>query len=158
MTATATKAPAAATAPVPSVTKLPLEGQALLDFVKKQTNSTKSRTALAREAGYVRTVTSEKGPKEQVMVQAFYDAVFSAQGVGIKVRQSAGKSATGETTVHASGILLIGKNYTSKAGYAPGDTFTIKETPTGLMLKLKEKGAPAAVETKAEPTLKPVSL
>lgn len=164
-TATVTKpaaeAPAATTESTAKVTKLPLTGQDLLDFVNKQGNSTKSRTALAREAGYFTMVDGPKGPKERVAVQAFYDAYIGAQtGISLKGRSSASRASNGEASIHANGILLIGKSYTSKFGFRPGDTFTIEQTPEGVSLKLKSRGPePEKAETKTpEPTTKPIDL
>lgn len=165
-TATATK-PATSAQPATTadagdkVTKLPLTGQALLDFVNKQSNSTKSRTALAREAGYFTMVDTDKGPKQRVAVQAFYDAYIGAQtGISLKGRSSAGRAGQGEASIHANGILLVGKTYTEKFGYKSGDTFSIEQAPEGILLKLKSRGPePEKVETKtAEPTDKIIDL
>jgi hypothetical protein len=112
-----------------------LTGQQLLALVKANPDMT--RTELAKEAGYVRT--TDDG-KEQVLLQQFYDACFEAHGTPIKSgRGLKGKSAQYETTVHQSGILLIGKTYTKEFGADFGDTFGIEVREDGIWLPLKER-------------------
>jgi hypothetical protein len=112
-----------------------LTGQQLLTLVKA--NPEMTRTELAKEAGYVRT--TDEG-KEQVLLQQFYDACFEAHGTPIKSgRGLKGKTAQYETTVHQSGILLVGKTYTKSFGADFGDTFGIEIRDDGIWLPLKER-------------------
>lgn len=114
-----------------------LKGQELIDFVKSHPELSKSQ--LARKAGY----TSEsKDGKVKVQVQAFYANLVEAQGLYIKgtepghtVRREAGY----QTTVHKSGILLVGKSYTIEFGAEPGDVFGIEVREDGIWLPLKER-------------------
>lgn len=102
------------------VPPLMISGQDLIAFVKQHEGL--SQTELARAAGYVRT--TEAG-KEQVLVKAFYDALLKAQGLKIVVGKAPGKVAQYETTVHRSGIVLVGKTYTQKFGLEAGDSLKI---------------------------------
>ena len=77
---------------------------------------------LATEAGY--TVETEKGTL-QVREKAFTNALLEAKGVSIKSGRSPGKVAKFETTVHSSGVILVGKVYAEKFGLRPGDSLKI---------------------------------
>ena len=112
-----------------------LSGDLLLQLVKG--NPDLSRTELAKKAGYVRV--TEDG-KEQVLLQQFYDACFTAHGTPIKSgRGLHGKPVAYQTTVHQSGILLIGNSYTKEFGADPGDVFGIEVREDGIWLPLKER-------------------
>lgn len=97
-----------------------LTGKALVEFV--QQNEDLNQTQLAREAGYVRT--TETG-REQVLVKSFYEALLKAQGLKMKVGKAPGKSARYTTTVHRSGVVLVGKIYSQRFGLKPGDPLEI---------------------------------
>lgn len=114
-----------------------LQGSELIAFVKA--NPELNRTQLACKAGYV-TQTPEG--KKKVLVQQFYDAVLEAQGLPIKNGHpgiGSGKNAQYLTTVHKSGILLVGKSYTGEFGAEPGDVFGIEIREDGIWLALKER-------------------
>lgn len=114
-----------------------IKGKELVMFVKA--NPEMSRTQLARSTGYVGVT---KSGKTRVLVQAFYDALTEAQGLSIKNGHpgiGAGKSAQYATTVHKSGIVLVGKAYTAEFGAEPGDVFGIEIREDGIWLPLKER-------------------
>ena len=110
-----------------------LQGSELLKFVDE--NEGLGRIALARGAGYIRT--NRKG-EEVADTSKFYNALFDAQGLKLSSRRGfrGGPAKTYETTVHASGILLIGRGYTEEAKLKPGDVFRIKPGPGKLALEL----------------------
>lgn len=97
-----------------------LVGTELLALVKS--NEEMNQTELARAAGYVRAT---KAGKEQVLVKQFYNALLRAQGVAIAVGKSPGKIAAFQTTVHRSGVILLGKTYSAKFNLQPGDELDI---------------------------------
>lgn len=113
--------------------RMALTGAALLKCVKE--NEGMGRVALAREAGYVRV--NKKG-EEVADIGKFYNALFDAQGLQLASKRGCRLSNTRsyETTVHASGILLIGKAYTKEADLEPGDVFRIKPSPGKIELEL----------------------
>lgn len=114
-----------------------LTGAELIALVKA--NPEMNRTQLAKTAGYVQT--KEDG-KKKVLVQKFYDALLEAQGLAIKNGHPGignGKTAQHLTTVHKSGILLVGKSYTKEFGAEPGDVFGIEVREDGIWLPLKER-------------------
>lgn len=97
-----------------------LVGNELIDFVKQ--NDTLGRKELAAAAGYVRTT---KTGKSQVLTQQFTNALLSAKGTPLQVGKAPGKAAKYQTTVHANGVVLIGKIYIEKFGLNPGDELDI---------------------------------
>jgi bifunctional DNA-binding transcriptional regulator/antitoxin component of YhaV-PrlF toxin-antitoxin module len=97
-----------------------LVGSALIDFVRE--NEDLNQMELARGAGYVRTTRTDR---EQVLVKQFYNALLAAQGMPISVGKTPGKSAQFETTVHKSGVILLGKTYSERFGLKPGDALQI---------------------------------
>lgn len=114
-----------------------LTGKALIALVKD--NPDLNRSQLARKAGYM---TELKNGKVKPNVQGFYDALLEAQGLSIKNGQpgiGAGKAAQYLTTVHKSGVLLVGKVYTNEFGAEPGDVFGIEVRDDGIWLPLKER-------------------
>jgi hypothetical protein len=110
-----------------------LKGAELLEFI--QENEGMGRISLARKAGFVRT--NKKG-EEVANVGAFYNALFDAQGLKLASKRGfrGSNSKSYETSVHASGILLIGKSYTEEAELQPGDVFRIKTSPGKIALEL----------------------
>lgn len=109
-----------------------LVGTALLDFV--ETNEGCTENELAEAAGYTKLVAG----KNLVQVKAFTNALLEAKGVCIKSKTRGGKTAPFKTTVHQSGIVLLGKTYGEKFNLQPGDELeiqllddSIKLTPTG---------------------------
>lgn len=98
-----------------------LSGPDLIAYVKE--NDGLNQVELARGAGYVRTT---KTGREQVLVKSFYNALLAAKGMPITVGRSAGKSALYETTVHKSGVILLGRTYSERFGLEPGDALQIK--------------------------------
>lgn len=97
-----------------------LVGNDLIEFVKQ--NDTMNRKELASAAGYVRTT---KSGKEQILTKMFTDALLSAKGTPIQVGKAPGKTVKYITTVHANGVVLIGKAYVEKFGLNPGDELDI---------------------------------
>lgn len=98
-----------------------LSGKELLTFVKEN-EDTMNQSELARAAGYVRV--SEDG-KTSVLVKTFQDAVLRSTGLNIRAGRAPGKTAQFETTVHRSGIVLVGKVYVEKFGLKAGDALQI---------------------------------
>lgn len=97
-----------------------LVGTDLLDHAIE--NEDMNQTELARTAGYVRE--TKKG-KEQVLVKQFYNALLRAKGVAIAIGKAPGKVARYQTTVHKSGVILLGRTYSSKFNLQPGDELEI---------------------------------
>lgn len=126
-----------------------LTGPELIKLVKA--NPEANRSQLAKLAGYVSV--SEKDGKERLLLMKFQDALLEAHGTTIKKGNpgAGGKAARYETTVHASGVLLIGKTYTQEFSAEPGDTFGIEVREDGIWLPLLERDAEARakVATKA---------
>lgn len=112
-----------------------LTGSELLTFVKER-EDTHTRAQLAREAGYVRT--TEKG-KEQVLVKAFNDALLSATGVNLRIGKGPGRGPQYETTVHKSGVVLLGRSYTEKFDLQPGDVLEIELDDAANCIRLIPK-------------------
>ena len=63
--------------------------------------------------------------REQVLVKQFYNSLLAAQGMPIPVGKTPGKSAQYATSVHRSGVILLGKTYSEKFGLKPGDELEI---------------------------------
>jgi len=97
-----------------------LVGAELVAFCKS--NDTLNQMELARGAGYVRTT---RTGREQVLVKQFYNALLAARGMPISVGKTPGKSAQYRTSVHASGVILLGKTYAADFGLKPGDELEI---------------------------------
>jgi hypothetical protein len=97
-----------------------LTGAALISFVKE--NDDMNQMELARGAGYVRTT---KTGRDQVLVKKFYNELLAAKGMPIAIGKTPGKSALYETSVHKSGVILLGKTYSEKFGLKPGDGLRI---------------------------------
>jgi hypothetical protein len=97
-----------------------LTGTELISFVKE--NDEMNQMELARGAGYVRIT---KTGREQVLVKKFYNELLAAKGMPIAVGKTPGKSALYETSVHRSGVILLGKTYSEKFGLKPGDGLRI---------------------------------
>lgn len=125
-----------------------LKGKELIAFIKA--NPGLGKAELARGAGYVRI--TEDG-KEQLLITAFYDASMAAHGTPIKSK-GMGKNPQYQTTVHASGILLVGKNYIKEFDAAPGDIFGIELRDDGIWLPLLEESAAPTSPYAEEPAPK----
>jgi len=97
-----------------------LTGQELLSFVKA--NADMDQSELAREAGYVKT--TEKGT-ERLLINKLHEALLEAKGVKLKTSKKPGKTAQFTTTVHRTGVILVGKTYSEKFGVEPGDELRI---------------------------------
>lgn len=97
-----------------------LTGAELITFVKE--NDGMNQMELARGAGYIRIT---KTGKEQVLVKRFYNALLAAKGMPIPVGRTPGKAAQYATSVHKSGVILLGKTYAEKFGLKPGDELQI---------------------------------
>lgn len=106
-----------------------LTGQELVAFVKA--NGDMDQSELAREAGYMRVADSGK---ERIMAKQFCEALLEAKGVAIKIGRRPGKAAQFETTVHKTGVILIGKTYSQKFGVEPGDVLDIVITEDAIRL------------------------
>jgi ABC-type lipoprotein release transport system permease subunit len=97
-----------------------LTGQELLSFVKA--NADMDQNELAREAGYVKT--TDKGT-ERLLINKLHEALLEAKGVKLKTSKKPGKAAQYVTTVHRTGVILVGKTYSEKFGVEPGDELKI---------------------------------
>jgi hypothetical protein len=122
-----------------------LVGKALLDLVKEHEDM--NQTELARAAGYVRAT---KTGKEQVLVKQFYNALLRAQGVAIAVGKAPGKVAQYQTTVHRSGVILLGKTYSQKFNLQPGDELEIVIDDEAIRLVPKPVTTPVAAKIAAK--------
>lgn len=98
-----------------------LTGADLITFVKE--NDGMNQMELAKGAGYVRTT---KTGKDQVLVKQFYNSLLAAKGMPIPVGRTPGKAAQYATSVHKSGVILLGKTYAEKFGLKPGDGLQIE--------------------------------
>lgn len=98
-----------------------LKGAELIAFVKA--NDEMNQMELARGAGYVRVT---KSGREQVLVKKFYNELLAAKGMPIAVGKTPGKSALFETSVHKSGVILLGKTYSEEFGLKYGDVLRIE--------------------------------
>lgn len=106
-----------------------LTGQELLAFVKA--NGEMDQSELARETGYTRVAASGK---ERIMSKQLYQALLEAKGVAIKGGRRPGKAAQFETTVHKTGVILIGKTYSQEFGVEPGDVLDIVISEDSIQL------------------------
>lgn len=97
-----------------------LTGQELLSFV--EANADMDQYEIARGAGYVRV--TEKG-SERVLINKLSKALLEAKGVTLKSGKKPGKVAQYMTTVHRTGVVLVGKTYTEQFGIDPGDELKI---------------------------------
>jgi hypothetical protein len=97
-----------------------LTGPELLAYA--EANEELNQTELARGAGYVRMT---KSGKELVLVKAFYQALLQAKGLKVRVGKTPGKSARFSTTVHRSGVILVGRVYSERFGLEPGNELDI---------------------------------
>jgi len=97
-----------------------LTGQELLSFVKA--NVDMDQAEIARGAGYVRV--TEKGT-ERLLINKLNEALLEAKGLKLKSSKKPGKSAQYLTTVHRTGVILVGKTYSQKFGVEPGDELKI---------------------------------
>ena len=116
-----------------------LKGSELIDFVK--VNEDLAVPELVRSAGYIRLT---KAGKEQLLHKQFTNALLAARGVNLKNPKAAGKLPTFETSVHESGIVLVGKTYTDRFGLTPGDVLSIEfgESEIRLVPQPGKKAAP----------------
>lgn len=96
-----------------------LTGKGLLEFVQ-QSEGTNDRV-VAEKAGYVRMT---KTGKRQIMLRRFYNEILRAQGM-TPVGRSPGQQVKNRTTVHRSGVILLGKVYSYRFGLRPGDELDI---------------------------------
>jgi len=97
-----------------------LSGTELIKFV--QDNGDMEQTELARAAGFIHI--TAKG-KERVMAKQFCEALLHAKGVPLKSGRKPGKTARYTTTVHKTGVILVGKTYVEKFGVEIGDVLDI---------------------------------
>ena len=106
-----------------------LTGAALLEYVKA--NPDKTQGEQARGAGYVAT---DKSGKTKLLRAAFNNALLAASGIQFKRGQGlVGKTATYETTVHKSGVILLGKTYSQELGLKPEDPLKIQLEADGTL-------------------------
>lgn len=118
-----------------------LVGQELIAYV--QQHELLNQTELARGAGYVRV---NKSGRSQVQIKEFYNALLAAKGLAIAVGKAPGKPAMFETSVHKSGIVVLGRAYSQRMGVKPGDVLDI--VIEGGVLQLVPKAAKAAARVK----------
>lgn len=119
-----------------------LVGKELLAFVKEN-EDTMNQAELARGAGYTRV--TEDG-KTQVLVKTFQDALLRSTGVNIRPGRAPGKTAQFETTVHRSGIILVGKVYVEKFGLKAGNSLAIVLEDDAIKLVPQAATATAVTE------------
>ena len=105
-----------------------LAGLELVEFVKANEGLTQSE--LARGAGYTRVVDD----REQILIKTFMDALLAARGIKIAASKRPGKRANYKTSVHKSGIILLGASYSAKWGLEPGDELDIRLEDDGIKL------------------------
>lgn len=108
-----------------------LVGEELLDFVESNPNL--DEHALAQGAGYIRET---KTGKTLVLVKKFTSALLASKGLqlGTPVTKSRGKSALYLTTVHKSGVILLGRTYSEAYGLEPGTKLGIEFLDDGIKL------------------------
>lgn len=109
-----------------------LVGQELVDFVLG--NGEVPQKEQAKQAGYIRTT---KTGKEQILVKEFTNALLAAKGLPVTQTRKVGKAALFETTVHQTGIILLGRHYGRKFGVKPGDVLKIEIGDDGIFLSPK---------------------
>jgi bifunctional DNA-binding transcriptional regulator/antitoxin component of YhaV-PrlF toxin-antitoxin module len=68
------------------------------------------------------------------MSKQLYQALLEAKGVAIKGGRRPGKAAQFETTVHKTGVILIGKTYSQEFGVEPGDVLDIVISEDSIQL------------------------
>lgn len=115
-----------------------LTGQELLDYVLEHEELNQNQ--LAEGAGYTRTTKSDK---KQVLVSKFQQALLKAKGLTVRVGRSPGKTAQFTTTVHKSGVILVGRVYSEKFGLVPGNELEIVLEDDCIRLMPKAAAAPA---------------
>ncbi|MCM1984352.1 AbrB family transcriptional regulator [Lyngbya confervoides] len=105
----------------------PLEGQALLEYVKEIEHL--PREEKARLCGYV---SKTRHGSERINMMKFMNALLEAEGIELdgKVGNGVGRGAGGRhasyrISVQSNGNLLIGAAYTRKMDLQPGDEFEI---------------------------------
>lgn len=122
-----------------------LVGSDLIEFVKE--HDSLNQMELARAAGYVRTT---RTGREQVLVKHFYNSLLAAKGMPISVGKTPGKTAQYQTSVHRSGVILLGRTYSEKFGLKPGDLLEISvEDECIRLVPTPVKPSGAAVPSKA---------
>lgn len=116
-----------------------LTGEELLNFVTEHEDM--PTPDLVKAAGYTRQT---KSGKLQLLTKPFYDALLKARGVSLKQPKATGKLPTFETSVHESGIVLVGKTYTNRFGLQPGDVLHIElgESDIRLVPMVGKKATP----------------
>lgn len=115
-----------------------LTGQELLDFVTEHEDLNQKQ--LAQQAGYTRVT---KTNKKQILVGRFNQALLKAKGVNVRMGRAPGKTAQYTTTVHKSGVVLVGRIYSEKFGLEPGDELDIALEDDCIKLVPKPAPAPA---------------
>lgn len=123
-----------------------LTGQELLSFVKA--NEDMDQAEIAREAGYVRV--TEKGT-ERLLINKLNEALLEAKGLKLKSSKKPGKTAQYSTTVHRTGVILVGKTYSQKFGVEPGDELkiVIEEDSIRLVPKIAYRKSQASTLSEA---------
>ena len=119
-----------------------LTGQELIAFVKA--NAEMDQSELAHAAGFTRV---DKNGKERIMAKQFCEALLEAKGVGMRVGRKPGKTAQFQTTVHKTGVILLGKTYSKEFGLEPGDVLDINLE--GDSIRLTPQGSQPAVVAKS---------
>ena len=119
-----------------------LTGQELIAFVKA--NAEMDQSELAHAAGFTRV---DKNGKERIMAKRFCEALLEAKGVGMRVGRKPGKTAQFQTTVHKTGVILLGKTYSKEFGLEPGDVLDINLE--GDSIRLTPQGSQPAVVAKS---------
>ena len=106
-----------------------LTGSELVSLVEANPECTQDE--LAEAAGYVKEING----KRTLQSKAFVNALLKAKGLKIAERKSGGKAVPFKTTVHKSGIILLGKRYSESFSMAPGDELEIELVNGAIQLK-----------------------
>jgi len=107
-----------------------LTGSELVSLVEANPECTQDE--LAEAAGYVKIV----GERRTLQSKAFVSALLKAKGVKIaEKKKKRGKVVPFKTSVHKSGIILLGKRYSEVFEMAPGDELEIELVNGAIQLK-----------------------
>ena len=106
-----------------------LVGDELISLVEANPEATQDE--LAHAAGYIKMING----KQTLQSKAFVNALLRAKGIRIPERKSGGKAVPFKTTVHKSGIILLGKRYSESFKMVPGDELEIEMVEGAITLK-----------------------
>jgi len=119
-----------------------ITGPELIAFVKA--NLDKNQSELAHAAGFIQI---DKNGKERIMAKQFCEALLEAKGVEMRLGRKPGKTAQFETTVHKTGVILLGKTYSKQFGLKPGDVLDINISGDSIRLTPQDSQPAVAVKS-----------